>query len=89
MESRQSYWVQLLPLPLEDRHRLMSARAVAVHRLTFRGVNRKTSKVIGKNKPKNLLWSRIDVIFRYSNNRMRFFSYLYVQNLTIQKSFQQ
>lgn len=37
----------------------------------------------------DLLWSRIDVIFRYSNNRMRFFSYLYVQNLTIQKSFQQ
>ena len=44
-----------------------------------------TSKVIGKNKPKNLLWSRIGVIFRYSNNRMRFFSYLCVQNLTIQK----
>ena len=55
------------------------------HRLTFRGVNEKTSKVIGKNKPKNLLWSRIGVIFRYSNNRMRFFSYLCVQNLTIQK----
>ena len=47
--------------------------------------NEKTSKVIGKNKPKNLLWSRIGVIFRYSNNRMRFFSYLCVQNLTIQK----
>lgn len=44
---------------------------------------------MARTSTKNLLWSRIDVIFRYSNNRMRFFSYLYVQNLTIQKSFQQ
>lgn len=50
MESRQSYWVQLLPLPQEDRRRFMSAPAVAVHRLTFRGVNRKT----GQNEVNNI-----------------------------------
>lgn len=29
MESRQSYWVQLFPLPLEDRRRPMSVPVVA------------------------------------------------------------
>ncbi len=41
MESRQSYWVQLLPLPLEDRRRFMLVLDLVAHRLTFRGVNKK------------------------------------------------
>ena len=55
----------------------------------------KTSKVIGnvalmgliceKISLKTFLGIKLGVIFRYSNNRMRFFFYLCVQNLTIQK----
>lgn len=43
MENRLSYWVQLLPLPPEDRRRFTLELDLVAHRLTFRGVNRKIS----------------------------------------------
>ena len=38
MESRQSYWMQLLPLLPEDRRRFMLVLDLVAHRLTFRGM---------------------------------------------------
>ena len=37
MESRQSYWVQLLPVPQEERRRFMSVLAEVVLLRNFRG----------------------------------------------------
>lgn len=41
MVNRLSYWVQFLPLPPEDRRRLMSVLDLVAYRLICLGANRK------------------------------------------------